>query len=1041
MRTLAGNIWRGILVFSPNSRWLAAVGGDDYRNRVQIWDLATGQARTWPGQSRYNDVAFSPDSRRIAAGTDDAVKLWDVSTGRELPALTHSDFYGASRESRHPIRTTVAGAFDFAEEQPPKHHSFDTVAFAPDGRYLAAAEYRGPVRFWDVETGVEFAATLASECRDAYTLGFRPDGRRLTSACLPIEDAKVWDLPSDWPLTKDLKASGGVKARPFRTPPGDGQIGLYALRRDGVAAAASHKAHQGADGSAVDIWEVETGNRLGTLTSQEDCYSLALSPDGGFLACGGDHGPVLLWDLRTGREPTTLGGASQVSAVAFSPHGHVLASSAGRSVKLWDLKTGRERWTLAGHKYTVAALAFSPDGRWLASGSTDNVKLWDVATGRELYTLEGYVDSLTGLAFSPNGRWLALAHPPLSGNGDRSVRLWDVSTGRELHILADELSSRKTYASVAFSPQGRWLLADQTLWDLAKGRKVKTLTNTLKFGCENFAVHPSGRWLACSSLLDPILVWEVATSHEPRFLKGHDGPVHAVAFSPDGRWLASASGDRTIKLWKVSTWQPARTLSGHIEDVNAVAFSPDGRWLASAGHDGRLIIWDVRSGEEVISILPLGDAKNWLAATPDGLFDGTADAMRQVAWRIGDDIESVVPVASFFTDFFYPGLLADALTDRPPRAGVDIATVLQIPSLRTMLMAKQAHLEIRARKVVVCFHDIPGVAVQAPAGNGPDVPAEIGGFRIVPDDRSCKYQRDLPAGDDPSKLLAELQNWKPQGFRVRWEHQMADVTRSTLHVLTIGVGRYSASSGFAALPYAAKSARAIEDFFTQQRDSEKKAYAKIRVWPGLYYSDAMNDPRSTTRDAIRNKLEEMAKLVGEDDVVFLYLAGHGEVGQEMFYFVPSDGQEEVIEDTGLSTAMLAEALRNMPARLIVLIIDACQSGGAVEALGKIGEAKVRDEQHKTQAEGVGASRHERRVGVHILAATTPLAFAVQLPSGQSALMDTLLEVLNSNSGSVTANQVGRYMQRRLPEVSEKGCGFRQEPLIRSVGADFPLTTN
>ena len=34
-----------------------------------------------------------------------------------------------------------------------------------------------------------------------------------------------------------------------------------------------------------------------------------------------------------------------------------------------------------------------------------------------------------------------------------------------------------------------------------------------------------------------------------RVLKGHEGPVDAVAISPDGRWLVTGSWDKTARLW------------------------------------------------------------------------------------------------------------------------------------------------------------------------------------------------------------------------------------------------------------------------------------------------------------------------------------------------------------------------------------------------------------------------------------------------------------------------------------------------------------
>jgi uncharacterized caspase-like protein len=204
------------------------------------------------------------------------------------------------------------------------------------------------------------------------------------------------------------------------------------------------------------------------------------------------------------------------------------------------------------------------------------------------------------------------------------------------------------------------------------------------------------------------------------------------------------------------------------------------------------------------------------------------------------------------------------------------------------------------------------------------------------------------------------------------------------------------------------------------------------VWPGLYDSAA-------TRDGIRQKLAEMAKGMNENDVVVLYLAGHGSVvpGEEMFYYVQVDGREAEMRKTGLSTAMLAEALRNMPARRIVLVIDACQSGGAVEALSRIGEAKARMEQRMLKL-ATRPAPVESGVGVHVIAATLPLAYAVELQSGPSALSATLLEALKNGPGPPTIGHVIDYVRRQLPDASEESVGFRQVPLVRSTGLDFVL---
>ena len=86
--------------------------------------------------------------------------------------------------------------------------------------------------------------------------------------------------------------------------------------------------------------------------------------------------------------------------------------------------------------------------------------------------------------------------------------------------------------------------------------------------------------------------------------------------------------------------------------------------------------------------------------------------------------------------------------------------------------------------------------------------------------------------------------------------------------------------------------------------------------------------------AIVGCLDKMVDVVKPDDTVILFFSGHGKVpeNQDMFYFIPSDFRQDNAAETGISAAMLAEKLRYLSARRIVLIIDACQSGAALDSL-------------------------------------------------------------------------------------------------------------
>ncbi len=82
----------GCMAFSPDGRWLASGSGllPTLAGELKLWDAATGQEKlTLKGHARgINFVTFSPDGTRLAsASTDETIKVWDTTTGRELLLL------------------------------------------------------------------------------------------------------------------------------------------------------------------------------------------------------------------------------------------------------------------------------------------------------------------------------------------------------------------------------------------------------------------------------------------------------------------------------------------------------------------------------------------------------------------------------------------------------------------------------------------------------------------------------------------------------------------------------------------------------------------------------------------------------------------------------------------------------------------------------------------------------------------------------------------------------------------------------------------
>ena len=289
-----------------------------------------------------------------------------------------------------------------------------SVAYSPDGRWMAAGSDDGTVGLWT--NGTITLKRLQGHTAGVRSLAFSPDASLLASGSND-HTVQVWrNLEQD---------------RPHREQVGRHEGGVWALA---FTPDAARLASAGAD-RTVRIWPVRGPGEGVVLNVAKDARirTLAFSPDGAVLAFGSEDGTVQLWAWEEpGRQPVVWdSGQERVHALAFHPSGELLVSGGYRPpMRLWRLPEGGARpepeRVLRGHEGPVNAVAFSADGALLASGSADHsVQLWNVdRLDRSPILLQDHTAWVWSVAFSPDGARLS------SGSADGSVRIWNIKPER-----------------------------------------------------------------------------------------------------------------------------------------------------------------------------------------------------------------------------------------------------------------------------------------------------------------------------------------------------------------------------------------------------------------------------------------------------------------------------------------------------------------------------------------------------------------------------------------------------------------------------------
>lgn len=1050
------------IVFSYDGNYLLSFG-----NEWILWDVNTGmQIREFDSKFDYGYCQFNKNNTHFVTSSKGINEVFDIrkekpikqfinSEDKIMRAIFTNDGANLLFVDKKKIQIYNLNSFSFLDSISTEE-IIDEVTISADNEKLIVGLKNRKIKIFDLKSLHEESEFLTHFNPESSYEGFKilsgTSGSKIITCCTSEENAKclLWN------------ATNGEVLNEFTLQ----NMSNINISADGKMAAYNYS-YYNEDFEYLYFLNTVYGNIVDSIKSPS--FYIGLHPNNRWIAYGGDNNEIILYDRIAKDTIKTFNGLSEgLGNVWLSNDLNIMYFCTDYGHGVFQMNTKSHATFKNKHFYVFDPIKIDTDG--VVGFKKDDhsketidytkdygfIQIVNYKTGETLKeTDSSYIYEICDI--SPDLRYALCKDYNYDKSKNNTVVIIDLDKDKIISEYSFYQSSDRGELMYRFTKDGSNVIVFNydclfnfkprlfSAGSLKPKKEFEVLDSdynqSAQISCINISADRS--IIASGSENGNIVVYNIETRTATQNFFHKEANVSRIKISEDKTKCAAVIGNDIV----VFDMKAGGEIVVYEEDkmANEINFSPNAEIIIASFNNNTNKFYNLK-GQELFKYVAFKSG-DWVVTTPDGRFDGTEKGIEMLQFVKG---MQVFPLEVLFNKFYQPNLMELALSGKLNKIEINanitdtlqsrtsIVTVNQLlpppiikfvnPENNTKAKNKEISIEI---SIDAKGADIDEILLFQ---NSKLLEGSDRGFKNIAskDKTTRKYTIQLLNGENTIKAIAfnhQRTESIPAEIKIFYD---GEEKKSSLYVLAIGINEYKNSN--LNLNYAVPDAEAFVKYLN---------YGSTQIFKNIDVHFIKNT--EATKEKIIGEIEKIKAKTNPEDVFVFYYAGHGVMGNEVgdieedYFLVPSDvtqlyGNEEILAKKAISSTEIMKYSTEIKAQKQLLIMDACQSGGAIETFASRGAAEQK-----------AIMQLARSTGIMVLAASGSEQFATEFNElGHGAFTYALLEGLKCQADGgqkdfkVTVSELKAFLEDRLPELTEKYKGKAQYPTGYSRGQDFPI---